>query len=229
MGRAATARRRAGPMPELSAWPVDPAVIAPFLLAVAATELTPGPNMGWLALTAASRGRSAGVAAVVGVTLGLAAWMAAAAFGLTQVLMARPEVYQAVRWAGVAFLGWLAWEAWRARPPRPAATDAGDTATRRGLFLRGLAGNLLNPKAALFYVALLPGFTRPGHGGLLGQALFLGSLHLAVAAAVHLGIVLAAAATGPAIFSRLTGVRARGAMALALAAVAVWTAWQTRG
>ncbi len=70
-----------------SAWPVDPAVIGPFLLAVALIELTPGPNMGWLALVSVARGRLAGFAAVAGVTLGLAIWMVAAAFGLTQ---ARP-------------------------------------------------------------------------------------------------------------------------------------------
>lgn len=55
-----------------AAWPVDPGVILPFLLAVALIELTPGPNMGWLALVSLEQGRRAGLAAVAGVTLGLA-------------------------------------------------------------------------------------------------------------------------------------------------------------
>lgn len=211
----------------LSDWPVDPAVLGPFLLAVLAVELTPGPNMGWLAIVSAARGVTAGLAAVAGVTLGLAAWMLAAAFGLTEALLLWPGLYQAVRWAGVAFLVWLAWEAWRGGGD-PAAED-GAGRTRRALFLRGLAGNLLNPKAAVFYAALLPTFMRPGHGSLLTQALTLGALHLTVAVAVHAGIVLSAARAGGPVVRQLEGRRLKAVMAVSLLAVAVWMAWETRG
>lgn len=210
-----------------SDWPVDPAVLGPFLLAVLAVELTPGPNMGWLAVVSAARGVTAGLAAVVGVTLGLAVWMLAAAFGLTEALLAWPGLYQTVRWAGVGFLVWLAWEAWRGGGD-PAAED-GEAQTRRALFLRGLAGNLLNPKAAVFYAALLPTFMRPGHGSLLTQALTLGSLHLIVAVAVHTGIVVTAARAGGPVVRRLEGPRLKAVMALSLLAVAIWMAWETRG
>jgi threonine/homoserine/homoserine lactone efflux protein len=66
----------------------------------------------------------------------------------------------------------------------------------RGLFLRGMTGNLLNPKAAVYYVALLPTFMRPDHGSPLTQALTLGGLHLTVAVAVHSVIVWARQAGG---------------------------------
>ena len=173
-----------------TAWPVDPAVILPFLLAVALIELTPGPNMGWLALVSLGRGRPAGFAAVAGVTVGLAVWMLAAAFGLTQVLLIWPLLFQIIRWAGVVFLLWLAWEAWRG-DSGPAAADGPDLSTLRGLFLRGMTGNLLNPKAAVFYVALLPTFMRPDHGSPLVQALSLGGLHLVVAVVVRVRKLLA--------------------------------------
>jgi len=208
-------------------WPVDPSVILPFLVAVSLIELTPGPNMGWLALVAMGRGRVAGFAAVAGVTLGLAAWMVAAAFGLTSVLLAFPWLFQTVRWAGVVFLLWLAWEAWR----EPVA-DAGaepDLRSLRGLFLRGLTGNLLNPKAAVFYVALLPTFMRPDHGAPLTQALVLGSLHLVVAVVVHSLIVLGGAGAGGAVARRMKGPVLRGVMAGGLVIVAAWLAWETRG
>ena len=209
-----------------SDWPVDPGVIAPFLLAVALIELTPGPNMGWLALVSLARGRPAGFAAVAGVTAGLAVWMLAAAFGLTQVLLIWPPLYQAIRWAGVAFLLYLAWEAWR----EPQGVDpATDPDTLRGLFLRGMTGNLLNPKAAVFYVALLPTFMRPDHGSPLVQALTLGSLHLVVAVAVHSAIVLGGAGAGAAVTARVQGPVLRAVMALGIAAVALWMAWETRG
>ena len=210
-----------------SAWPVDPGVVAPFLLAVALVELTPGPNMGWLALVSLARGRLAGFAAVGGVTVGLAAWMMAAAFGLTQVLLVWPPLYYMIRLAGVVFLLWLAWEAWRPGDARAGA--APDVRTLRGLFLRGMTGNLLNPKAAVFYVALLPTFMRPDHGSALTQALTLGGMHLAVAVAVHSLIVLGAAGAGGAVLTRVQGPRLRAVMALGIVAVALWMAWETRG
>ena len=210
------------------AWPVDPGVILPFLLAVSLTELTPGPNMGWLALVALERGRRAGIAAVAGVTLGLAAWMLAAAFGLTQALMVWPPLFQLIRWAGVLFLLWLAWEAWRPEPAEVDAAEAGE-GRWRSLFLRGLTGNLLNPKAAVFYVGLLPTFMRPDHGSPLKQALTLGALHLVVAIAVHTAIVLGAARAAPLLAARVQGTALRTLMAAGLVLVAVWMAWETRG
>jgi len=124
--------------------PVDPTVVLPFLAAVALMELTPGPNMGWLAIVSLSQGRTAGLAAVAGITLGLTLWMVAAAFGLTEVVLLWPALYQTIRWAGVGFLLWLAWDAWRSTGD---GADAAPIETRRrALFRRGLIGNLLNPK-----------------------------------------------------------------------------------
>lgn len=206
--------------------PVDPTVVLPFLAAVALMELTPGPNMGWLALVSLSQGRTAGLAAVAGITLGLTLWMVAAAFGLTEVVLLWPALYQTIRWAGVGFLLWLAWDAWRSTGD---GADAAPVETRRrALFRRGLIGNLLNPKAALLYVVLLPGFIRPPQGPLLAQALTLGSLHVVVSVIVHSVIVLTAARAGGALLTRAQGPRMRAAMALGLVAVAVWTAWETR-
>ena len=210
-----------------SAWPVDPGVIVPFLVAVALIELTPGPNMGWLALVSLARGRPAGFAAVAGVTVGLAVWMLAAAFGLTQVLLIWPPLFQLIRWAGVIFLLWLAWEAWR--PDEAAANTGPDVRSLRGLFLRGMTGNLLNPKAAVFYVALLPTFMRPDHGSVLTQALTLGGLHLGVAVTVHALIVLGAASAGGLVPSRMQGPVLRAVMAGGIAVVALWMAWETQG
>jgi threonine/homoserine/homoserine lactone efflux protein len=194
---------------------------------VALIELTPGPNMGWLALVAAGRGRTAGLSAVAGITLGLGVWMVASAFGLTRVLLIWPVAFQIVRWAGVAFLFWLAWEAWRGG--EPGRDPVADDGTRQGLFLRGLTGNLLNPKAAVFYVALLPTFMRPDHAAPVVQALTLGGLHLVVSVMVHGAIVLTAAAAGGVVLRRLRGLWAGRAMAAGIAAVAVWMAWATRG
>ena len=203
----------------------DPAVILPFLVAVALVELTPGPNMGWLALIAAGRGRTAALAAVAGVTLGLAAWMLAAVAGVSALVIQWPWLFQIIRWAGVGWLIWLAWEAWRG-----ADTTAGEAVEgrRRDLFLKGLAANLLNPKAAVFYTALLPTFIRPGAGSTVAQALTLGGLHLAVATTIHGLIVVTAAGAGGPLLRRLEGPLARGVMGGGILLVALWMAWETR-
>lgn len=206
--------------------PVDPTVILPFLAAATLMEVTPGPNMGWLALVSLSQGRAAGLAAVVGITLGLTLWMVAAAIGLTEAVLLWPALYQAIRWAGVGFLLWLGWDAWRSTGPGASAAPV--ETRRRALFRRGLIGNLLNPKAALLYVVLLPGFIRPDHGSPLTQALTLGSLHVVVSVVVHSSIVLTAARAGGALLTRAQGPAMRAAMALGLVAIAAWTAWETR-
>lgn len=211
------------------AWPIAPEVWLPFLAAVSLVELTPGPNMGYLAALAAERGRRAGLAAVAGVTVGLAVYMAASIFGVTEVFAAWRPAYEALRWAGVAYLLWLAFDGWRGADSGPEAAPSGLNAGE--FFRRGLLANLLNPKAALFYVVLLPGFIRPDHGPPVVQAAILGLTHLAVSIVIHGLIVLGAARAGVLIASaageeRLAWVR-RG-LALAIAAVAVWLAWQTR-
>ncbi len=206
--------------------PVDPSVLLPFLAAVILMEITPGPNMGWLALVSLSQGRTAGLAAVAGITLGLSLWMVAAAFGLTEVVMRWPALYQAIRWAGVLFLLYLAWDAWRSTDATARQTP--EPALRRQLFRRGLIGNLLNPKAALLYVVLLPGFMRPGYGVPLVQALALGSLHIGVSIVVHSAIVLTASRAGGSLLTRQQSPVMRTLMALSLVAVAAWTAWETR-
>lgn len=209
----------------MSGWPIDPAVIAPYVLAIALIELTPGPNMGYLAALSASEGRVAGLKAVLGVTAGLAFYMLLAAFGVAELIAAAPLFYGALRWAGVAYLLYLAWEAWRgARETSPGHAGGAGQAP----FWRGLISNLLNPKVVVFYVALLPGFITPGYGPFWSQALILGVFHLAMSLAVHSAIVVGAARAGQVIAATTHALAMRRALAFGIAAVALWLAWETR-
>jgi threonine/homoserine/homoserine lactone efflux protein len=203
-----------------AAWPVDPNLLGAFVVAALVIELTPGPNMAWLALVAAEQGRATAFAAVAGVTLGLGFYAAAGVAGAAQAVLQAPALYQALRWAGVGYLLWLAWAAWRAAPVAQASVRAGSA------FRRGLIANLLNPKAALFYLTVTPAFVRPDHGDAARQLLALGVIHLTIATAVHLAIVTAAARFA----GRLarTGLLDRRVGAGLLVAVAVWTAWASR-
>lgn len=199
------------------------------LLGFAATsaliELTPGPNMAWLAVVAATEGRRPGYAAVAGAALGLALVGLAAAFGLAAAISASPFLYQALRWAGVFYLLWLAWDGWRGRDEIGRFAASGSS---HGLyFRRGLITNLLNPKAAVFYVAVLPGFLSV-EGPVLLETLNLSLIYVVVATAIHAAIVTAA---GAAQYWLDDPGRERGlrrTLSLMLALVALWFAWKTR-
>ncbi|MFN0113782.1 MAG: LysE family translocator [Paracoccaceae bacterium] len=199
--------------------------VAAFALASALIELTPGPNMTWLAVVAVSEGRREGYAAVAGVCLGLLAIGLAAAFGLAAVVAESPGLWQALRWAGIAFLVWLAVDAWRAADGAGEQHDASGGLGR--CFRRGLVTNLLNPKAALFYLSVLPAFTIAGPP-ILPQTLSLTALYVAVATAIHAGIVTLAASARSLLTDPARSRRVRRGLALALLAVAVWFAWATR-
>lgn len=205
-------------------WPVDPGAILPFLAAIVLIELTPGPNMGYLAGLSAVEGRRPALIAVAGVTCGLLVYMLASVVGLTEVLRNNRPLYEVLRWSGVAYVMWMAFDTWRGGE----ATE--HLAPRRSdwsLFRRGLLANLLNAKAALFYVTLLPGFIQTGHASPTAQALILGCTHIAISIVIHGAIVLSADGAARRLISAGSSARARRVFALALVATAVWIAYET--
>ena len=193
--------------------------VAPFLLAAVAIEVTPGPNMAWLALLSATAGRGPGLAAVLGVALGLAMQALLAALGVAAAIAAWPGLYRGLHLAGVGVLLWLAFESWRdAGNPAHHLPGGGESAGAG--FRRGLVTNLLNPKAMIFFVTILPGFLAEGDG--VRVALFLSGLYLAIATLVHLGIVLAAGSLRGWLANPAVSVRMHHLQTLALIGVAVW-------
>ena len=71
--------------------------------------LTPGPNMLYLISRSICQGRTAGVVSLAGVVLGFFVHMLAASLGLTALFMAVPMAFEALKWAGAAYLLWMAW------------------------------------------------------------------------------------------------------------------------
>src|ERR1700741_833391 len=101
--------------PELAAFysaAFQPPLIA-FVLTSLIIEMTPGPNMAYLAVLGASRGRIAGFAAVLGVALGLALLGIVAGLGGGSFVLNNPAIYESLRWAGALYLCWLAFDSWR--------------------------------------------------------------------------------------------------------------------
>lgn len=189
-------------------------------------ELTPGPNMAYLAILSATDGRRAGFAATAGVALGLLIVGLAAAFGLAAVISNSPMLYQVLRWAGVAFLLWLAWDGWKESAETSPAKASGKDADTK-FFKRGLITNLLNPKAGLFYIAVLPTFVNPA-GHITGQTVLLSIVYVLIATAIHATIVTLAGTARKILEDPQRSTLVRRTLSLLLAAIALWFAWTTR-
>jgi threonine/homoserine/homoserine lactone efflux protein len=164
-----------------------------FCLACVALAATPGPNMLFLVSRTLAQGRAAGFVSLAGTSAGFALHALAAALGLSALLAAVPLAYDVVRYAGAVYLAWLAIATWRAS----GADDASVAAPRAApfqMFRQGLFTSVLNPKVAVFQLALFPQFVDPARGSVLLQSLALALTQLVIVVAGD--SICVAAATG---------------------------------
>ena len=156
--------------------------------------LTPGPNMIYLISRSITQGPAAGIVSLGGVALGFVFYMLCAAFGITALLFAVPYAYDALRFAGAAYLLWLAWQAVKPGGRSPFQVKKLAVDSPRKLFAMGFITNLLNPKIAMLYLALLPQFIDPTQGSVLTQSLVLGTIQTTISVSVNAVIALSAGA-----------------------------------
>ena len=155
--------------------------------------LTPGPNMIYLLSRSLCQGRVAGLISLGGVALGFVFYMLCAAFGITALLFAVPYAYDALRFGGAAYLFWLAWQAVKPGGRSPFEVQALPQDSPRRLFAMGFVTNLLNPKIAMLYLALLPQFITPeSAGAVLTQSLVLGFTQILISVSVNALIAITA-------------------------------------
>lgn len=120
----------------------------------------PGPALLYTAAQTISHGRKAGLMAMLGIHIGCYVHVFAAAFGLSAVFKHVPELYVAVKLAGALYLVWLGIGMIRSRLTAPDAPVAPPKTVRRAL-IDSFIVEILNPKVALFFIALLPQFVDP--------------------------------------------------------------------
>ena len=171
----------------------SPNTLLVFALLSFGLAATPGPNMLYLVSRSLAQGTGAGMVSMLGCATGSLLIMLLAAAGITAALFAVPYAWDALRLGGAAYLAFLAWQclrpggqpifAPRAMPREPAAR----------LFSVGLATAALNPKVALFYVAVLPSFIDPTRGDVFVQGAILGLVQITVCAAFDAALVRGAA------------------------------------
>ncbi|WP_270935644.1 LysE family translocator [Falsiroseomonas oryzae] len=169
------------------------------LLVFAALSLglavTPGPNMLYLVSRALAQGTGAGMISLVGCQAGSLFIMLCAAAGITAALLAIPYAWDVLRIGGAIYLLFLAWQCVRpgGQPLFAARKLPQEPAAR--LFGVGFATAALNPKVALFYMAVLPPFLDPDRGSLFLQAATLGFVQIAVCTLWDAVLVWGAAGT----------------------------------
>lgn len=191
--------------------PLAPASMAGMAVTALMMVLTPGPNMMYLTSRSIGQGRRAGLVSLAGTVLGFGIYMLMANFGLAIVFVAVPWLFIGFKAAGVAYLGWLAWQA--LRPGGAGVFEVRDLPRDSDwqLFRMGLVTNLLNPKAAIMYLTVIPQFIDPTRGHRMAQGIALGLEQIVISMSVNALIVVAA-----------------GSIAVFLARRPAWTVWQRR-
>lgn len=200
-----------------------------FALVSLGMVLTPGPNMIYLISRSITQGPAAGMVSLGGVALGFIFYMLCAAFGITALLFAVPYAYDALRLAGAAYLLWLAWQALKPNGRSPFQVRKLAIDSPRKLFAMGFITNLLNPKIAMLYLALLPQFIDPAAGSVLTQSLVLGSTQTIISVGVNGLIALGAGSIALFLGERPTWLKLqRWLMGTVLAGLALRMALETK-
>jgi threonine/homoserine/homoserine lactone efflux protein len=172
-------------MPDLS-------ILALFAAAALALACTPGPDMLLILSRSLIQGRGAGFASLFGALAGVYVHATAVALGLSELFRAVPLAYDAVRYAGAAYLLYLAWTAFRAPGSAFAVSTDAPPLSLGAVFRQGLLTNILNPKVALFALALFPQFVRPEAGHVAAQILLLATILNLIGLVVNGSLVLGA-------------------------------------
>jgi threonine/homoserine/homoserine lactone efflux protein len=162
-----------------------------FALTVLVLNATPGVDMAFTLLATLRGGVRGGLAATLGVCAGCVVHVLAAAFGMAALMAASTTAVALVKWAGAAYLLWLAIGMFRAAGRPPAVTALAPAAPGTARLLRqGFVTNVLNPKVALFFLALLPQFIDADAANKTAAFLFLGAWAVAQGALFLVAFVL---------------------------------------
>lgn len=208
----------------------SPATIGLCAVASLALLVIPGPAVLFIVTRSVEHGRRVGLASVVGVHLGTLVHVAAAALGLSALLVSSATAFGVVKYVGAAYLAGLGLHRLLSRP-EPGAAAAADPLARAGsvrsALAQGAVVNVLNPKVALFFLAFLPPFLDPHRGPVATQVIVLGLTYLLLGICSDGAYALAAAAIAGRLRGRdrlvRRGRRASGVVYLGLGLLAALT------
>ena len=170
----------------------SPSLAAAYIAACFLLAATPGADMALFLSRTLAGGRAQGFAAQAGANVGLVFHTFAAALGLSALLAASAEAYDAVKIGGALYLLWLAWRAIRNGSVLKLTTGAPAQGGLSGAFANGLLINLTNPKIVLFFVTFLPQFISASDPHASMKLFVLGFGFIAITTLVNAIVVLVA-------------------------------------
>jgi len=156
----------------MSGLPVDPRLYLTFLGVMAVMAWTPGPANLFSVANGVQRGPSAAMAGVVGMNAATLVWFAAAALGLGALVIAFPEVFRLISIGGALYVAWLGVNALRGAFRTAADPHAPTIRLGRSALVDGFMVQIANPKAVLFFTAVLPPFIDVNRPAAAQLALF---------------------------------------------------------
>lgn len=158
------------------------ATLGVFIVAALALLVVPGPSVLYLVTQSIAAGRRGGMAAMLGVQTAGAVHVLFAAAGLSAIIASSATAFAILKYAGAAYLIWMgARRLLGGESIGHVAAGADSTTSQRRLFRQGFIVNLLNPKSAIFFVAVLPQFVDRTRGAPWVQVLILGAIFLTIA------------------------------------------------
>lgn len=149
-----------------------------FSFAALLLTLTPGLDTALILRTACAEGGKKAFQAALGIDVGCFIWGALVALGLGALLAVSELAYTVLKVCGAAWLSWLGLQLLM-RPRSSFSQGDGDIAGQGNWFIRGMMGNVLNPKMGIFYVSFLPQFIPAGHSPLIWTFILV-SIHVAI-------------------------------------------------
>lgn len=142
----------------MASLPVDPHLYATFLGVMAVMAITPGPANIFSVANGVQRGKAGALLGVVGMNAATLVWFGAAALGLGALVVAFPQVFRLISIAGALYVAWLGYQAWRGAFRTAADPDLPTVKLGRSALVDGFMVQIANPKAVLFFTAVLPPF-----------------------------------------------------------------------
>ncbi|MCK7481793.1 MAG: LysE family translocator [Candidatus Moduliflexus flocculans] len=181
---------------------IDPSKLYLFMGAALVLLITPGPAVLYITARSASQGRLAGLVSVLAIETANFLQAAAAALGLSAILLSSALAFDVVKYLGAAYLVYIG-----IRKLLDTGNDTEGGAVKQEslsrIYWQGFAVNILNPKTALFFLAFLPQFVDPTKGNVIGQNLLLGAVFVGMAVVTDSLYALLASSLA----SKLTGNR----------------------
>ena len=210
----------------------DWSLLSLFITATLVLVFMPGPNTLYIIARSVQQGRLAGFVSSLGIQVGSLFHIAAAALGVSALLLSSALAFSVVKYVGAAYLIYLGV---RTLLTRKIVTET-ETVEEKSLsraFYQGILVSLLNPKAALFFLAFLPQFVDAGRGSVTIQIMFLGAIVVVLGALSDSIYALLAGSAGNLLRGNLRLLRAQryfaGSVYIGLGAMAALTGSTIKG